>query len=157
MGELLVDFRSTYHHHHQIIVQKCSQKYCGNRQDGFESYRPELVNPSNAEATFIQSTRTQIFSKTIETLPCWHSLESSRRVLSYEYPFARVSVIFQVFFYHFVLAKLATSSIRVKNGDSRVTLDSPVVPQPSSSSLKDPRCMLTMSTWRRCQSDIVTT
>ena len=55
------------------------------------------VNPSNAEATFIQSTRTQIFSKTIETLSCWYSLESSRRVLSFEYPFARVSVIFLVF------------------------------------------------------------
>ena len=31
-----------------------------------------------------------------------------------EYPYARVSVIFQVFLYNFVLAKLATSSIRVK-------------------------------------------
>ena len=73
------------------------------------------VNPSNAEVSFIQITRTQIFSKTIETLSCWYSLEGSSRVLSYEYPFARVSVIFQCFFlHHFAFAKLATSSIRVK-------------------------------------------
>ena len=72
------------------------------------------INPSNAEVSFIQITRTQIFSKTIETLSCWYSLESSHRVLPYEYPFARVSVIFQVFLHHFVLAKLASSSIRVK-------------------------------------------
>ena len=55
------------------------------------------VNPSNAEATFIQSTRTQIFLKIIKTLSCWYSLESSWWVLSDEYPFARVSVISQVF------------------------------------------------------------
>ena len=35
-------------------------------------------------------------------------------MLSDEYPFARDSVIFHVFLHHFVLAKLATSSIRVK-------------------------------------------
>ena len=71
------------------------------------------LNPSNAKATFIQSTRMQRFLKTIETLSCWYSLESSHWVLSDEYPFARVSVIFQFFLHHFVLAKLATSSIRV--------------------------------------------
>ena len=37
----------------------------------------------------------------------------SSPVLSDEYPCTRVSVIFQVFLHHFVLAKLATSSIRV--------------------------------------------
>ena len=36
------------------------------------------VNPSNAEATFIQSTRMQRFMKTIYSLSCWYSLESSR-------------------------------------------------------------------------------
>ena len=50
-------------------------------------------NPSNAEPTFVQSTGTQKSLKTIQTLSCWYSLESSRRVLSYEYPFAMVSVI----------------------------------------------------------------
>ena len=35
--------------------------------------------------------------KNISTLSCWYSLDSSHRVLSDEYPYARVSVIFQVF------------------------------------------------------------
>ena len=35
-------------------------------------------NPSDAEATFIQSMKMQSFLKTIETLSCWYSLESSR-------------------------------------------------------------------------------
>ena len=69
------------------------------------------INPSNAEATFVQSTRKQRFLKIILTLSCWYSLDSSLRVLSDEYPFARVSVIFQFFLHYFVLAKLATSSI----------------------------------------------
>ena len=55
------------------------------------------VYPSNAEATFVQSTRTQSVLKTIETLSCWYSLDSSRWVLSDEYPFPRVSIIFQFF------------------------------------------------------------
>ena len=69
--------------------------------------------PSNAEATFIQSTRTQKFQKTIWTLLCGYSLESSCWALSYEYPFARFSVNFSGFLHHFVFAKLATSRIRV--------------------------------------------
>ena len=72
------------------------------------------INPFNAEATFVQSTQTLKPLKTMPTLSCWYSLESPHRVLSDEYPFARVSVIFHVFFHHLVLAKLATSSIRVK-------------------------------------------
>ena len=70
--------------------------------------RPYPFNPSNADATFIQSTM-------ILTLSSWYSLDSPRRVLSNEYPMpcARVPVIFLVFWHHFVLAKLATSSIRV--------------------------------------------
>ena len=31
------------------------------------------VNPSNAKATFVQSTWTQRFLKTIQTLSCWYS------------------------------------------------------------------------------------
>ena len=57
----------------------------------------EKFNLSNAEATFIQSTRMQIFLNTIQALSCKYSLESSCRVLLDEYLFARVSVIFQVF------------------------------------------------------------
>ena len=35
-------------------------------------------NPFNAEATFYQSTAMQRFLKTIETLSCWYTLDSSR-------------------------------------------------------------------------------
>ena len=47
------------------------------------------LNPSNAETTFVQSTRTQRFLKTIQTLPCWYSLDSSHWLLSDEYPCAQ--------------------------------------------------------------------
>ena len=53
------------------------------------------------------------FLKTIQTLSCWYSLDSSSGVPSDEYPSARVSVIFQFVLHHFVKAKLATTSIRV--------------------------------------------
>ena len=44
-----------------------------------------------------------------------YSLESSHWALSDEYPFARISIIFfKLFSHRFLLAKLATSSIRVK-------------------------------------------
>ena len=49
-------------------------------------------NPSNPE-----SNKRQRFLKTIETLSCSFSLDSSRALLSDEYPCARVSVIFQGF------------------------------------------------------------
>ena len=60
---------------------------------------------------------------TIQPLSCWYSLESSHGVLSDEYPYARVSVISQLFLHHFVLAKLATSSIGVKNAKNDKILD----------------------------------
>ena len=65
------------------------------------------LNPFNAEATFVQSTRTQRILKTSLTLSCWYSLHSSRRVLS-------VSMCqgfnhFLGFLHNFVLAKLAIS------------------------------------------------
>ena len=47
-------------------------------------------------------------------LSSWYSLDSPQEVLSDEYPFARVSVTFQVFLPHFVMAKLVASSIRVE-------------------------------------------
>ena len=46
-------------------------------------------------------------------MSCWYSLNSSREVLSDEYPFARGFDHFLVFLHHFVLAKLAASSVRV--------------------------------------------
>ena len=61
------------------------------------------INPSNAEA----------FRK--PSKPCHVGIHwKTHRDLSNEYPCARVSIIFQGFLYHFVLAKLATTSIRVK-------------------------------------------
>ena len=57
-----------------------------------------VLNPFNAEASFVQSTRTQRSLKTLLTLSSWYSLNSSRQVISDEYPFARCSVIFQVFY-----------------------------------------------------------
>ena len=54
-------------------------------------------NPYAADATFVQRTRMQRFLKTFETWSCWYSLDSSRWVLSDEYPFARVTVNFLVF------------------------------------------------------------
>ena len=59
--------------------------------------RLAVVYPSNAKATLVQYTRMQIFGKTISTLSSWYSLDSSCWVLSDEYPYARVSVIFQDF------------------------------------------------------------
>ena len=41
--------------------------------------------------------RSKEIMKITLTLSCWYSSESSRRVLSYEYPFAMVSVISQLF------------------------------------------------------------
>ena len=35
------------------------------------------INPSDAEAIFVQSTQMQRFSKTNLSLSCWHSLDSS--------------------------------------------------------------------------------
>ena len=67
--------------------------------------------PSHAEATFVQSTGTQRLKKIILTMSCCYSLDSSRGVLSVEYPRARVSAFFHVFHFHFVLAKLITSSL----------------------------------------------
>ena len=61
--------------------------------------------------------QTQRFMKTISTLSCWYSMDSSRRVLSNEYLLVcdRVSIMFLLFLHHFVLAKLATTSIRVRS------------------------------------------
>ena len=71
------------------------------------------LNPSYAKATFIRSTMTQRFLKNILTLSCMYLLESSCQVFSDEYQCARVSVNFQGFLHHFILAKLALSSIMV--------------------------------------------
>ena len=45
-------------------------------------------------------------------MSCWYSSDSSHWVLSDEYLHAGVSIIFLVFLHHFVLPKLASSSIK---------------------------------------------
>ena len=66
-----------------------------------------MLRPLSSEAQ-----KCKDFSQTIEILSRWYSLNSSHWVLSDEYPYARVSTFFR-FLHHLVLAKLATSSIRV--------------------------------------------
>ena len=66
------------------------------------------INPSNAILGYIRLNHKD--SKIFESL-----LNLVMLVLSEEYPYARVSVDFQLFLHHFVMTKLATSSIRVKN------------------------------------------
>ena len=77
--------------------------------------RMALINPSNAEATNVQSTRTQRFLKIIQTLSCWYSLDSSWWALSDEYPCARV-------FLNFVLVKLQQFSQNIWRKDFFRTL-----------------------------------
>ena len=79
-----------------------------------KGYLVTFLNPPNAEAAFVQSTMIQIFLKPMWTLSFWYSLDSSHWGLSDAYPYARGSVTFCRFLHHFVLAKLAISSIRVK-------------------------------------------
>ena len=60
-----------------------------------------------------KGTITQNSLKSCLTLPCWYSLDDSCCVLSDEYPFAIVSVIFQLFPHQFLMTKLATRSTKV--------------------------------------------
>ena len=65
----------------------------------------------------LESTRTQRFLKTNQVLSYWYWLDSSHWVLSNEYPLLPMCQGFSYesgVLHHFVLAKLATSSIRVK-------------------------------------------
>ena len=61
------------------------------------SLSPCTINPLNAKATLIHSTRAQRFLKTIQTLSSWYSLDSSSWALSDEYPCARFSDTLQLF------------------------------------------------------------
>ena len=90
-----------------------SQVIAKSIMDPGNNFRGTL-NPSNTNTTFVQRIRTQRFLKTIQTLSCWYSLDSSRWELSDEYPWARISVVVHCFLHHFLLDKFATSSIRVK-------------------------------------------
>ena len=72
-------------------------------------YKSILINPSNAKTTFDQSTRMQRFLKNILSLSCWYSLGEYPQTLWQGFSH------FSAFLHHFVLAKLATSNIRVKH------------------------------------------
>ena len=74
-----------------------------------------IISPSNAEATFDQSTRTQkIFENNLK--PChvgihWIALTEYSMMSTHVLGFQTFS---DFFLHHFVLAKLTTSSKRVK-------------------------------------------
>ena len=78
------------------------------------SHNASPLNPFNAEATFSKSTRTQKFWK--PSKPChvgirWIALAEFSWMSTYLPGFRS---FFPFFLHHFVLAKLATGSIRVK-------------------------------------------
>ena len=70
-----------------------------------EEKNVDILNPSNAKATFDQSIRTQRSLKTFFSLNSSHF--STLRCQSFSH-------FFLAFLHYFVLAKLATCSIRVK-------------------------------------------
>ena len=72
-----------------------------------EKVTENKIPNSNAKTTLVQSTQMQRFLKTILTLSCWYSLESSHWVLSDEYPISKVSVIFFSFFVLFSFGKIS--------------------------------------------------
>ena len=92
------------------MLEQITSKF--DNKKGFMNSWPERVNPSNAEATFVQSTRMQRFLKTISTLLCWHHWIA---LAEYSLMSTHVSGFqsFSIFMHHFVLAILATTSIRV--------------------------------------------
>ena len=63
-----------------LLTIDISDQYC--RSSLFNNKLSHIPNPSNAEATFVQCTRTQRFLKTILTMSCWYSSDSSHWVLS---------------------------------------------------------------------------
>ena len=79
-----------------FVLEDCALE-CEDAGRNVLERKYEATTRIDAESTFVQSTRMQRLLKTILTLSCWYSLDSSHWVLSYEYPFARVSIIFKVF------------------------------------------------------------
>ena len=71
------------------------------------AYATSRVNPFNSEASFVQCTKKQKIMKIVLNQSCWYSLDSSRIVLSDEYPFARVSVISKGFSHQFCIGQIS--------------------------------------------------
>ena len=84
--------------HNCMVCYDVYSYCCGLRKWVQKTVVYQCLNPSNAEATFISSTKTQRSLKTILTLSCRYSLDSSHWVLSDEYPWFWVSVIIIFFF-----------------------------------------------------------
>ena len=72
-----------------------------------ECWHYSSLNPSNAMAIIVRSTRTQRFLKTISTLSSWYSLDSSNWILSEEYTYARVSVTFSGYIVSFCKGQIS--------------------------------------------------
>ena len=70
----------------------------GSSAHSLNAYMLKVTQPFQYWGYFHpKSTRKQRSLKTIYTLSYWYSLDSSHWVLSHEYPFTRVSVIFRYF------------------------------------------------------------
>ena len=72
------------------------------------------LNPSNAEATFLKSTRTNDLRKTSKSY--YVGMHWIKKVSKMRIHMPGFKSFFMFFLHHFVLGKLATSSIRVKLG-----------------------------------------
>ena len=73
-------------------------------------FKPGSTNPLLQFKMLFFLQRIQRILTTIWTLSCWYSLDSSRCILSDEYPCARLSTHFSGYLYHFVLAKIQNVS-----------------------------------------------
>ena len=78
-------------------------------KSGARLFNPSKVRLYSSKVHY----RMQRFLKTIETLSCWYSLESSHRVLPDEAP--EFQYFIHLVLHHFVMAKLANSSQRVNH------------------------------------------
>ena len=72
-----------------------------------------MLNPSNAEAAILQSTKMQKSSKPYHVAIHWVALNEYSQMSTHK---SGLQSFFR-FLHQFVLAKLATSSIRVKRGE----------------------------------------
>ena len=87
-------------------------------------------NPFDAEATFVLSTRAGRILKTTSTLSCWYSLDIA--LCSHLSTHAPQGLShFSAFKHHFVLAKLATTSIRDNNDNDNDYFPSHIIHVPA--------------------------
>ena len=75
------------------------------------TFQDDLIYPSNAEATFVRTTRNQRFLKNIHTLSCWYSWKALAECPQMSTHMPGFQAFFR-FLHIVVLVKLATCSIR---------------------------------------------